>query len=271
VGRYDGLAAWLLREARIEHVEEPRGDAPLGIRAGSWDAAVLDLYEAEEDELCELAHALPTATIADSRRCTAAGIVVDYHLDRSPAESTTRLLAGSRYAPLDPRLVALRERSGAVARALVTVGATRHARELLPALIDGVERSFPGIAVRVSAGGGVPPATSGSLIEILPGIDIAVSAAGFTAYELACAGIPAVVVAIVENQRRVAAACEQAGVAIGIDALDGSLARLEPALLRLHDARLRSRMSAAGRTAFDGRGAARTALSLERLWKCDRP
>jgi RimJ/RimL family protein N-acetyltransferase len=243
----------------------------LGLHSEDWSAVVLDLYDAAAAQLCELAHSLPTASIAESRHCPGVGIVVDYHLDRAGEESSARLLAGPRYAPIDPHFAALGSPGEVVASALVTVGGAQRAGELLPALIGELERAFPGVLVRLAGGGVDPRPARSSLIDIVPNIDIAVSAAGFTAYELACAGIPGVVVALAENQRRVARACEHAGVALGIDALDGSLADLGPALRRLRDACLRSRMSRAGRTAFDGRGAARAALALEQRWGLDRP
>ena len=53
------------------------------------------------------------------------------------------------------------------------------------------------------------------MLDLIAGSDVAVSAAGFTPYELACAGVPAVVVSVADNQVPVARALDRAGVAIG--------------------------------------------------------
>ncbi len=183
-----------------------------------------------------------------------------------------RVVAGPQYAPLDPRLAAARRPRASVARVLVTVGGSAPARRLVPTIVEYVTRAFPAATVLVPDGAAdgprVEPLPSPvALVDVLPGVDLAVSAAGVTAYELACAGVPALVVALVENQQRVARACAEAGVALGLDGLRSDWAeQLEGKLRRLTHPAVRRAMADAGPRAFDGRGAGRAAREIEQRW-----
>ena len=77
--------------------------------------------------------------------------------------------------------------------------------------------------------------------------DVAVSAAGLTAYELVCAGVPAALVPIASNQERVAGAFGARGLAV---------TGRDPAELvgRLADPELRASLAGAGPAAIDGYG-----------------
>ena len=79
-----------------------------------------------------------------------------------------------------------------------------------------------------------------ALVDAVGGIDVAVTAAGLTAYEMACAGIPQLAIAIVANQRRVVSGLRERGLAPCLDLTGGdSLADLPGALERLRDPGLR--------------------------------
>ena len=75
---------------------------------------------------------------------------------------------------------------------------------------------------------GLEPVQPGAgLVQAITEADVAVSGAGLTAYELACAGVPAALIPIAPNQERVAAAFGDRGLAVtGADpaALVGRLA-----------------------------------------------
>jgi RimJ/RimL family protein N-acetyltransferase len=96
--------------------------------------------------------------------------------------------------------------------------------------------------------------------------DVAVSTAGLTGYELACAGVPAVVFGVAENQRRVIRAAETAGIALAVDISPDPLVGIRSQLARMRDQELRTRLAAAGASMFDGAGAPRAAATLERIW-----
>jgi UDP-2,4-diacetamido-2,4,6-trideoxy-beta-L-altropyranose hydrolase len=269
VGRYGGLAAWLLDAAGMPS-RKPDESAPAGVAASRWDAAIVDSYGFSQPELCALARALPIATLGEAPRCPDAGVWIDYHLDRAGDVATPRLLPGPAFAPIDPRFAGVGRARDDVRDALVTVGGSTAAQALVEHAAAGLRRAFPGVRLVVASGAALEgpdverlayPAT---LVETVSRIDLAVSAAGLTAYELACAGLPTVLVPVADNQRRVVSACVAAGVALGSDAdAEALLTQLD----RLRDAALRAQLSAAGRAVLDGRGAQRAAAGLVERWR----
>lgn len=273
VGEYTGLAEWLLDRAGCPRIA-PARDA-CGLDDG-WAAAVVDTYTIPDSELCAAAARRPLLTLAEARRCSKRGVVLDYHLD-APGAATElvkpdRLVAGPRYAPLDPRLAAARSPRPTVGRVLVTVGGTDRAQRLVPQIAQQVAHHFPGVTILAPIAGAAPfgverlPCPT-ALVDVLPDIDLAVSAAGITAYELACAGVPSLVVALAANQLRVARACDAAGVAIGVDGLRSDVtAALEAGLQRLTDPGLRATLIEVGTRIFDGHGAERAAAEVQRRW-----
>ena len=264
VGMYSGIADWLLRRSGLETLTPDEG--PCGLADG-WSAAVIDSYTIPGREVCAAAKLRPTVTLAEARRCEDVGVVLDYHVDApSPdiaALPSERIVAGPQYAPLEAALAKARRRRTSVERVLVTVGGTAAAQRAAGDVRELVAREFPAAAL-VALPGAAPTA----LVDVLPDVDLAVSAAGVTAYELACAGVPALVVAIVENQRRVARACNAAGIAVGVDGLQSDAASaMRQGLARLADPDVRASLAAAGPRVFDGHGAERAAREIERRWK----
>jgi UDP-2,4-diacetamido-2,4,6-trideoxy-beta-L-altropyranose hydrolase len=272
VGTYDGLAAWLLTRAGVA-VQAPDDQAGCGIAPAAWDAAVVDSYVIPSTAICDLSRALPVVTLAEANRCPTSGILVDYHLDRTEAPDS-RLLAGPSFAPIDPAFAGAGRAGDEIRSVLVTVGGSLAARQLLAALTPIVSAIFPDADVLVAGGPLEPTATggisrvislpsSGALIDAVSEIDLTVTGAGFTAYEMACAGIPFVAIAIAENQRRVLRGLRSVGLAPGLDLTGGdSLAELPAVLLPLHDPELRRGLAERGRTTFDGMGARRAAIAL---------
>jgi UDP-2,4-diacetamido-2,4,6-trideoxy-beta-L-altropyranose hydrolase len=272
VGRYEGLAAWLLRRAEID-VRRPTRAAACGIAARSCDAAVIDSYRIAPGAICKLAGRLPLATLAEANRCPAYGILLDYHLDRT-ASPNARLLAGPSFAPLDPAFAGAGRAGGRVRRVLVMLGGSSRARQLLGEIVPIVGAAFADAAIMVA--GGAPPTSRSvnsrrvialplpsALVDVVSDVDLAVTAAGITAYEMACAGVPQVALAIVENQRRVISGLRASGLAPCLDLTgEDSLADLPRALEELGDVGLRRKLADRGRRVFDGHGAQRAAVAL---------
>ena len=98
VGRFEGLAAWLIERAGLR-TESPVAGIACGVEPARWTAGIVDSYVLDAAEVCELAAQIPIATLAEAMRCDEAGILIDYHLDRvgrppsrgsSPARPTRR-------------------------------------------------------------------------------------------------------------------------------------------------------------------------------------
>jgi UDP-2,4-diacetamido-2,4,6-trideoxy-beta-L-altropyranose hydrolase len=101
--------------------------------------------------------------------------------------------------------------------------------------------------------------------------DLAVSAAGGTAWELAAAGLPAILIRVAENQQPGMDYLEECGAAVGLGGPEAMLSPEFPALIRrlLNSSQDLAEMSAKGRRACDGKGAARVCKLLEAL--CGEP
>lgn len=189
-----------------------------------------------------------------------------------------RVLAGPSYALLDESFVRARlidkKRHPAVKRVLLTFGGGDD-RGATRAALEELDRCCPD-AVRVvvtgSANSSLPElralAASDSRIElrvdeaemarVMAVVDAAVTAGGTTLNELACLGVPALVVAIAENQVRPAMLWEAAGATKfgGRFPQEDAFAGLGEFL---QDQRGLVRMGERGRSMVDGRGAERTA------------
>jgi RimJ/RimL family protein N-acetyltransferase/spore coat polysaccharide biosynthesis predicted glycosyltransferase SpsG len=268
VGGYSGLARWLVERAGIS-VRAPVTGGCCGLHPDEWDAAIVDLYGAPEAELCALARRLPVATMAEASRCPEAGVRVDYHLDRTGDDPSARELPGPAFAPLDPALPAHRRAPGREVRtALVATGGSTFARRIAVEAIAALRATFPGVHVIAGSGVASDPAAEtlpfpGTLHTAIARADVAVSGAGLTAYELACAGVPAVLVGVADNQRRVLEGSRRAGTAV----VGGPADSIPGAVGQLADAAVRGRIARSGVARFDGVGAPRTAAALDNLWR----
>jgi spore coat polysaccharide biosynthesis predicted glycosyltransferase SpsG len=273
VGRFDGLAAALATSTGLSL--EPPGQGPLGVDPSRFDAAIVDLYDVD---VCALARELPVATPGEASHCADAGVRIDYHLDRDASEDGPRLLAGPTYAPIDPAFAQARRDRAGVELALMTLGGSEAVRALAPSLTRGLAEAFPGAALLMTAG---LPAADGVSVEqwpdgaMLPAAaaraDLAVTAAGLTAYELACAGVPFLALVVVDNQERVGRALQQTGAGLVLDVragLDSSL--LEQRLRQLADPAVRARLATTGERLLDGGGARRATAALIRSWGLGR-
>jgi len=197
-----------------------------------------------------------------------------------------RLLLGSRYALIrrefrERRMRRRRFKAGPC-RILVTLGgadvlgltpaAIRALRNLLPAEIDvravvgpsnpGETRCREEMSAASFRGEVIPAATN--MAEQMAWADVAVAAAGSTCWEMACLGLPAILIVTADNQAPIAASLHKAGIAVNLGRPGRALdARIAEAVKKLcADAALRRDMSRRGRRLIDGRGAERIARAL---------
>jgi UDP-2,4-diacetamido-2,4,6-trideoxy-beta-L-altropyranose hydrolase len=106
-----------------------------------------------------------------------------------------------------------------------------------------------------------------SLAEVLAGATVYAGAAGTTAVQAACVGIPAVITVAISNQAAQAAALAAAGCAVVTDVSDIA----SQCLRLLDDAPRCDDMAARGRALVDGHGAARVAQAVHRLAQVGTP
>jgi spore coat polysaccharide biosynthesis predicted glycosyltransferase SpsG/RimJ/RimL family protein N-acetyltransferase len=262
-GEYDGTAEQLVAAEGFETVAP--ADGPAGLPAG-LDAAVVDSYEIPAAEIEAAVAGLPVAVVEDHAQAPRATAVIAYHVDaerRTAIPDGSAAVVGPRFAPIRPEFTTARRARGH-ARALVTAGGGEAGSRLISSAVEELLRVEGIEQVAVAAPGTVSvpddprverrPTEPGEMLALVRGADLAVSAAGLTPYELACAGVPAVIVAVADNQLPVARAFDEARLAIGLDAPDGPLA---DAIGRLADASVRERLAAAGPAVVDGYGAFR--------------
>lgn len=198
-----------------------------------------------------------------------------------------RLLLGTRHALLRPEIARLRRagsrRAAGGGRLLMTLGGADPAGlsgRILAALPDEAETGLDTVVVvgpanrrrrqlvRQAAERGFECAVApGDLPRRMTAATLVITAAGTTCWELACLGVPAIVVVTAENQRSCARAMRRAGAGIVFERADERAVRgIALAVRRLtRDRARRRRMAAAGRRLIDGRGAARVAQVVTRM------
>lgn len=215
--------------------------------------------------------------------------LLDQSLGRSAADYDGRVpaaavrLIGTRYALLRPEFAVARNRSiaaranrASVERIIVSMGLTdlggitrravSAARAVaadahIDVLIGAQASSLPALRQLVTDD---PKLTlhvdSSHVCEVMSDADLAIGAAGSTSWERCCLGLPAVVVVLAENQRRIAATLDAAGAASAGEL--GDVERLLADLTADRDRRTVALCAAAN--CADGRGAARVVAALRR-------
>jgi UDP-2,4-diacetamido-2,4,6-trideoxy-beta-L-altropyranose hydrolase len=194
-------------------------------------------------------------------------------------DAGARLLLGPAYALLRPEFLEAAGRPAAPSpdpRILITMGGsdpsglTREAWKILDAapgafaldLLVGAAYPEAGALAR-----DVAAARHATVVHHdppdVPGLmrraTLAVSAAGSTCWELACLGVPSIVLVTADNQKGVAEGLVKSGFAVCPGGI--SAAAKEAAALLTNQARLKA-MSAAGKALVDGRGAERVAEAV---------
>jgi UDP-2,4-diacetamido-2,4,6-trideoxy-beta-L-altropyranose hydrolase len=213
-------------------------------------------------------------------------VLVDQTFGRLPADyaglvpAGCRTYTGSLYALLRPEFeqarpaaLARRREPGRVGTILVSLGATD---------IDGVTakavRAVLGAAlgchIHVVLGPGAPslPELEGlsrsdveihvdsrNMAGLMAAADLAIGAAGGSAWERCCLGLPTVMLALADNQRLIADGLSSIGAGAAVSAIDG----IEAAVAELAgNEAARQRMTAAAAAVIDGQGARRVAELL---------
>ena len=197
----------------------------------------------------------------------------------SKRDPNTRLLLGPKYALLRREFITHRGRERAIPevarKVLVTFGGADHNNVTLRLMEALPFVDVKGLRVMVAVGGWNPHfaqltlAAKRSSLQVrlrrdptdMPALmawaDIAVSAAGITAYELAFMGLPNLLVVTSDNQAIVAEQLGAKGVAAVLGWHDQlSCSKIARAITNLSAAREeRERMSRAGKELIDGEGA----------------
>jgi spore coat polysaccharide biosynthesis predicted glycosyltransferase SpsG/RimJ/RimL family protein N-acetyltransferase len=219
--------------------------------------------------------------IDDHARTGAAGaaIVLDQNVDAgadayADREAGCRLLLGSRFALVDPAFAerGRRERGGPTARVLIVLGGGPR-RAWVARVAAAAERlAGGGLAVRVvgATRTGVDKGVtwcgfSADVVAEMRDADICVAAAGSTTWEICCAGLPALLTSVADNQVPVARAISRAGAAIDLGWWEElTEARIVRAARNLaDDADRRAVMAAKAMALVDGEGSRRV---VDELW-----
>jgi UDP-2,4-diacetamido-2,4,6-trideoxy-beta-L-altropyranose hydrolase len=199
-------------------------------------------------------------------------------------DTDTRLLLGSKYALLRREFTeghdAPREIAAKATKILVTLGGS-DPFDITGTVVAALAQ-LRGIESVIVVGGGNPRLESirtavgahgeamrivvnaPNMAELMAWADVAVSAAGSTAWELACMGLPAALIVVAENQAGIAAALAREGVSLNLGPHTALDAERIVANLRdwLPDQARRKAMSVGGRRLVDGQGAKRVLAVL---------
>ena len=242
------------------------------------DVIVLDGYDFDVATQQRLREIAPLVVVDDLGHPTACDIAVNPAPggEAKRPDGARSFLGGAGYALLSPAVVAARAaRSDAESprpSVLVTTGAM-DPQGITPRLVDellGHDSSVEVVAVVGPEMDGrhlpdhprlrllVEPPT---LAEALVAATVYAGAAGTSAVQAACVGVPAVIIVTAANQQDQAAALASAGCAL--IAVPGDLATVCVRLLE--DRARRTEMRRVGRDLVDGAGAARVADSVRRL------
>ncbi len=256
--------------------------------AGRADLLVVDHYG--KDQAFETSCRSFARTVVVFDDCTGRKHDCDVLIDAAVSDSAsyenlvpahTRLLLGPAYAMvrrdlLAKRPAALKRRGEPVKNILVSFGATDGANmtpRVLDALADIADVS---IAVALSARaphledvrsrvrGKARLVLDADMAELMTEADLAIGAAGSSAFERAALGLASIIVTVADNQKGIAGLLARADAAIDIGATDSEFAnRLRSEVKALSaDTQKRTRMAEAASALIDGRGARRIRVAL---------
>jgi spore coat polysaccharide biosynthesis predicted glycosyltransferase SpsG len=255
------------------------------------DVWIVDGYGLGDELSALAATGVPVVAVDDNHELpvAAARLVVNQNLHASAAlypdlGAGTVLLLGPSYAMIrrDVTDIDRSQRSAEGRSVLVSFGGTDPAGLTLP--VTNALLAVPDVDVVIALGADHPhrPAVEevighhadrarfdpGDLTGSFQSADVAAIGGGSTLWEVASLGIPAVAAVVADNQEAGTAAAAAAGFVVGIDVRNddrGADVVAEAVLALLDDPARRAAMAAAGRTLFDGRGAARVAAAIESL------
>jgi spore coat polysaccharide biosynthesis predicted glycosyltransferase SpsG len=253
------------------------------------DWVIVDSYQIPANLISLAARYVPVLAIVDGDdRDIEATLYLDQNLgaEDAPWRSPGRVLAGSRYALVRKQVIdAMRERPwqlhGTVPNVLCFLGGTDATGTVVSvvAAVASLERPLRLTVVAAeSRHAAIEAVVHGpaalrllaptpELPRLFAEADVVVSASGTSAWDICTLGIPAVFLAVVDNQRAGLDQVVSRGLALGIDAVASgeSLRDLGQKVSELlDDETLRERLSRRARAEFDGGGALRVAERLER-------
>ena len=262
------------------------------------DVLVVDHYSLDARWECMLrphvGHIFVIDDLAD--RAHDCDTLLDQNLGRSANDyagrvpQNCRLLIGPSFALLRPEFARLREASlerrsaAGLNRVMVSMGGVDQPNAS-GRVLDALAHSpvAAGLEVLVVMGAGAPwlsaiKAQAEHLpfkAEVRVGIDdmgaqmcasdLSIGAAGGTAWERCCLGVPTILVVLAENQQSGAMALDRAGAAYVVDTVDNIGTQLPAYLSRLEAKENLKRMQAAAASIADGRGVQRVIETLENL------
>lgn len=151
----------------------------------------------------------------------------------------------------------LRQMGGSRLKVTILIGSANPHVESLQALLPALQASHE-VELLVN-----PP----NVPELVSRADIAITAAGSSAWELACLGVPMMVLETASNQRLVAGWLKEKGVArvFGPLTLDDGSRFMQEFRELVKDAALRQHLSERGKALIDGQGAHRVVAALQSL------
>jgi len=260
---------------------------------GGWNWVVADHYglDSEWESAIRMAGTRLLA-IDDLGRRHECDLLLDQNLHgdaasryRSKLPASARLLLGPRFALLRPEFASAREqaavRTGPVDRLLVFMGGA-DAQDATSLVLEALSRSgvLP-IAIDVVVGQGHPaparirqwaashPGTrchvqTSDMAQLLAASDLAVGAGGTATWERCCLGVPAIVLALAENQRQLVHGAARAGVLYAPDTgLTDSVLLASHIRAVMDNSALRESMSAQALRLVDGQGARRVVAAMK--------
>lgn len=204
----------------------------------------------------------------------------------TPSDCT--MLMGPKFAPLAQGFRAVRERAlerrmnSPVERILVSFGSTDPTNLTVPALKTILDVA-PEVEIDVVLGSSAPylskvrtiidtmPATlhveTKDMARLMARADLAMGAAGVTAWERCCVGLPSIAIVSADNQRATAACLQKNGAAHVLDESRESVPGMfaEPLAALIENASERLTMSRRAAALCDGRGARRIELAFASL------
>jgi UDP-2,4-diacetamido-2,4,6-trideoxy-beta-L-altropyranose hydrolase len=287
-----GLSRCAYERVTLSQPDDPLARALAAYGVGLADVLVLDLLSGGYQQEAAARAATRRLVVVDDMHdrphdCDA---LINTSAATTPADydglvpAGCRLLLGPSYAPLAPAFAALRdaalrrrETATPVGRVLVSFGltdpvdATSRAlealRPLAPSRVDvAIGAQAPHLARLRSAcaGWATLHVDTSEMAALMAEADLAIGAAGSSAWERCCLGLPTVAITIVDNQRGIAGALARSGAATVFSNLqDATVERLRTAIWALSaDPTRRRDISRAAAAMCDGRGARRMVEAL---------
>lgn len=251
-------------------------------------AAIVDSYRADLKSYQHIANNTDMTLYIDDlmRLAYPDGIVVNgtIHSENMPYQKAegTRYLLGSCYIPLRKPFwdMKLREVNAHIHDVLIMMGGS-DVRNLTPFLIKTISKTLPEAKLHIIVGKGFingmdieSEITENTVIyynpdaeticKLMNTVDVAVSAAGQTLYELASCGVPTISIQVIENQKYNVEGWKETGFVTHAGNFDDPelFMNIERALHKLADVEERRRTSLLGRSFVDGNGSRRVAAGL---------